>query len=116
MTTTIRVRAALAVIEARKILLVPHYNTDIAPILWYIPGGAIHFGEYLREAAAREFFEETGLHAHVGPLLDMYEAIHSQKPWHSIHVSLNHAVIDPPGETSSCEWKKRSTAAAKHTF
>jgi len=32
------------------------------------------------------------------------------------HVSLNHAVIDPPGETSSCEWKKRSTAAAKHTF
>jgi 8-oxo-dGTP diphosphatase len=83
----IRVRAALAVIHEGNILLVPHYNTDVAPLQWYIPGGKAEFGETLREAAMREFDEETGMQAQAGPLLDVSEIIRPEKPWHSITVT-----------------------------
>jgi ADP-ribose pyrophosphatase YjhB (NUDIX family) len=87
MTDNIRIRAALAVIADKKILLVPHYNTDVAPHLWYIPGGAVNFGELLQEAAAREFSEETGLQASVGQMIDVYELLRPEKPWHSITIT-----------------------------
>jgi 8-oxo-dGTP diphosphatase len=87
MMDNIRVRAALAVISDKKILLVPHYNADVAPHLWYIPGGAVNFGELLQEAAAREFSEETGLQANVGQMIDIYELLRPEKPWHSITIT-----------------------------
>jgi ADP-ribose pyrophosphatase YjhB (NUDIX family) len=86
-SNTIRVRAALAVIHEGNILLVPHYNTDVAPVQWYIPGGRAEFGESLREAAMREFCEETGMQAQAGPLLDITEIIRPEKPWHSITIT-----------------------------
>jgi ADP-ribose pyrophosphatase YjhB (NUDIX family) len=54
---------------------------------WYIPGGATEFGESLREAAMREFYEETGLQAQAGSLLDITEIIRPEKPWHSITIT-----------------------------
>jgi 8-oxo-dGTP diphosphatase len=84
---TIRVRAALAVIHEGNILLVPHYNTHVAPLQWYIPGGGLEYGETLREAAMREFGEETGMQAQAGPLLDITEIIRPEKPWHSITIT-----------------------------
>lgn len=80
-------RAALAVVRDGKILLVPHYGTDAGPVQWLIPGGGVDFGEGVREAARREFAEETGLRADVGELLDVSEVLLPERPWHSITVS-----------------------------
>ncbi|HLZ58025.1 MAG TPA: NUDIX hydrolase [Ktedonosporobacter sp.] len=89
MSGVIRVRASLAVIREGKILLVPHYNMDVAPVLWYIPGGAIEFGEAAQDAAIREFREETGFHACAEKIIDVSEVLRPEQPWHSITVTFS---------------------------
>jgi ADP-ribose pyrophosphatase YjhB (NUDIX family) len=39
---------------------------------WSLPAGRLQVGESIREGAAREAFEETGLTVDVGPLLGIY--------------------------------------------
>ena len=89
----IRVRAALAVVRDGRILLVPHYNTDAGPVQWLIPGGGVVFGESVRDAASREFTEETGLHAEVGSLLDVSEVLLPERPWHSLTVAYSGTIV-----------------------
>ncbi len=43
---------------------------------WSIPGGMLELGEKLREGAAREALEETGLKIEVGEVLDVFDAIY----------------------------------------
>jgi ADP-ribose pyrophosphatase YjhB (NUDIX family) len=86
MNENIRVRACVALVNDSRILLVPHYDTDVGPVQWLIPGGSIRFGESLRQAALRELEEETGLQACITGLLDVSEVILTEKPWHSVTI------------------------------
>lgn len=93
MNTSIRLRACLAVIESNKILLVAHYNTDVSAIQWLIPGGGVEFCEEVRQAALREFNEETGLQAQIDELLEVTEVIKSEQPWHSVTITFKGRII-----------------------
>ena len=85
----IRVLVALAVVKGSRVLLVPLYDTDAGPVQWCLPGGRLCFGESLREAAEREFEEETGLRARAGELLDVSEVVLPERPYHSITVAFS---------------------------
>jgi len=89
MDNMIRIRACLAVVQEGRILLAPHYDTDVGPVQWVIPGGRVEFGESLHGTALREFQEETGLQAQVVGLLDVSEVIRPERPWHSITITFS---------------------------
>ena len=89
MSDVIRIRACLAIVQEGRILLVPHYDTDAGPVQWNVPGGSVGFGESLKRAAVREFFEETGLQARMTGLLDVSEVIRPERPWHSITITFS---------------------------
>lgn len=47
---------------------------------WGFPGGALEFGESLREAAVREVLEETGIEVELGELIGTYSKYMSVYP------------------------------------
>jgi ADP-ribose pyrophosphatase YjhB (NUDIX family) len=70
----VRVRVGGLLLREGTLLLAAHRGllADGATF-WSPPGGGWVFGESLREAARREFLEETGLAVRVGRLLHLHE-------------------------------------------
>ena len=62
------------IIEGGRVALVKRGHPPLAGE-WSIPGGAMEVGETVREAAAREAFEETGLKVEVLELLGVYDRL-----------------------------------------
>jgi 8-oxo-dGTP diphosphatase len=62
------------IIEQDRVVLVKRAHPPLSGE-WSIPGGVLEVGERLRQAAAREALEETGLAVEVGALLGVYDRI-----------------------------------------
>jgi 8-oxo-dGTP diphosphatase len=62
------------IIEQDRVVLVKRGQAPLAGE-WSIPGGVLEVGETLRQAAAREVLEETGLRVEVDELLGVYDRI-----------------------------------------
>lgn len=69
-----RVGVGAIVIHEGKILLVKR-GVDPGKGLWAIPGGTLRLGETLRECAAREILEETGITIAVGECVYVFDLI-----------------------------------------
>lgn len=107
MTPSIRLRAALVVVQQSKILLVPHFDTDAGP-QWVIPGGGVEFGEHIEAAACREFKEETGYEAAVDHLIEVYEHILPERPWHSVTLSFRGSIVGGEPRREVSQWGLRT--------
>jgi len=87
-----RVRVAAFVAAADRVLLVQQHRSAEAagPAYWLLPGGGVHGGETLAEAAVREVAEETGVRVQPGPPIALVESISPDPgyPKHVIHVVL----------------------------
>lgn len=79
MNKTPRVRASVLLNNNGKILLVKEYIKSMGEELWLTPGGGVNFGESLKEAARREFLEETGIDVEVGEFIFYKEYIVKDK-------------------------------------
>lgn len=64
-----------------RILLVRRARPPMAG-RWSLPGGRLEFGERIDAAVRREVLEESGLEVHVGPLVEVVEAI--DLPYHYV--------------------------------
>ena len=62
-----RPAARILLLDADDRVLLFRIDAGDRPPFWATPGGAVDPGESYEEAARRELFEETGLHADPGP-------------------------------------------------
>jgi ADP-ribose pyrophosphatase YjhB (NUDIX family) len=66
--------AAYALLRRGDELLLSRLAPHVRFRGWTLPGGGVDHGEHPREALRREIYEEAGLHAEPGRLLDVYHA------------------------------------------
>jgi len=69
-----RVGVGAVVIHDEKVLLVKRAGEPNKG-LWAIPGGTLKIGETMREGAAREILEETGITVAVGECIYVFDLI-----------------------------------------
>ena len=64
--------AAYGLLRKGSDVLLARIATRIARDTWALPGGGVDHGEHPLDALRREIYEETGLHAEPGRIVDIY--------------------------------------------
>ncbi len=65
----LKVRPTGVLVEDGELLVLRQRVTESLPRDWSLPGGALEYGETVRECLVREMREETSLNVQVGDLL-----------------------------------------------
>ncbi|HEY4112779.1 MAG TPA: NUDIX hydrolase [Rhizomicrobium sp.] len=88
---------------------------------WSIPGGGVEAGETLKEALAREIYEETGLSVEIAEMIDVVDAIGLAPDGGLEH---HHILIDftahwrageaeAGSDVTMCEWVEPAAALSR---
>jgi len=92
-----RVGVGAVIVHNESVLLVKRGQPPLKD-RWSLPGGMVELGETVREAAAREVREETGLRVEVGKLLGVFDrVIHDEAGRIQFHYVLVDFLCSPMG-------------------
>lgn len=69
----------IAIVSEGRILLVERMDAPAKGQMW-LPGGRVHKGERLKDAASRKAIEEVGVECNVGPIVHTAETIFDDGP------------------------------------
>ena len=75
---------------------------------WAIPGGRLHWGETLQQAAEREILEETGIRIRAGEVIYQFEFIERDE---DAEVQFHYVILDLAGEYLGGELQHGDDAA-----
>ena len=123
-----RVSAYALVVRDDAVLLTQLSGLSTRPGAWTLPGGGIDHGEDPRAALVREVYEETGLEAQPGRLLDLYSLHHEGvapdgvlEDYHAVRIVFEASVagdapvprvVETDGTTADAGWIPLEAVAA----
>ena len=124
---TIRLRVGVVVIEDGRILLVPHYDTDVGPVQWCIPGGRLelnHVDLYrLDPEEAAELGLEELMSGQAVTAVEWAERAEELLPEDRLEINLTwigpqerRAVVDTVGQGASLAAPKISLVRLRASF
>jgi ADP-ribose pyrophosphatase YjhB (NUDIX family) len=87
------VAVGAAVCREGRVLIVQRGKAPSKGV-WTVPGGAVHLGETMRQAAAREVEEECGIQIEVGEVVGILDNIIRDKDGAQPGIRYHYAIVD----------------------